>query len=118
MIRRPPRSTRTDTLFPYTTLFRSLELVHCHKAAVGSRSRWGSAPDWRSLLTTSSQCRAKARPWAGISPAWKRTQDSWVSGRTDQACRILDHTKDLQPFIISVQKVGIKTDRERGWQKV
>src|SRR3546814_7263905 len=26
MIRRPPRSTRTDTLFPYTTLFRSLSL--------------------------------------------------------------------------------------------
>src|SRR3546814_5138151 len=27
MIRRPPRSTRTDTLFPYTTLFRSGEIV-------------------------------------------------------------------------------------------
>src|SRR3546814_14832402 len=27
MIRRPPRSTRTDTLFPYTTLFRSLVAV-------------------------------------------------------------------------------------------
>src|SRR3546814_12677875 len=27
MIRRPPRSTRTDTLFPYTTLFRSLPAV-------------------------------------------------------------------------------------------
>src|SRR3546814_17853629 len=27
MIRRPPRSTRTDTLFPYTTLFRSLGFV-------------------------------------------------------------------------------------------
>src|SRR3546814_12085211 len=27
MIRRPPRSTRTDTLFPYTTLFRSLSGV-------------------------------------------------------------------------------------------
>src|SRR3546814_5729444 len=26
MIRRPPRSTRTDTLFPYTTLFRSTEM--------------------------------------------------------------------------------------------
>src|SRR3546814_3296744 len=26
MIRRPPRSTRTDTLFPYTTLFRSAKL--------------------------------------------------------------------------------------------
>src|SRR3546814_18839004 len=27
MIRRPPRSTRTDTLFPYTTLFRSVGVV-------------------------------------------------------------------------------------------
>src|SRR3546814_6757492 len=27
MIRRPPRSTRTDTLFPYTTLFRSFERI-------------------------------------------------------------------------------------------
>src|SRR3546814_10699472 len=27
MIRRPPRSTRTDTLFPYTTLFRSLTML-------------------------------------------------------------------------------------------
>src|SRR3546814_12168482 len=27
MLRRPPRSTRTDTLFPYTTLFRSLDGV-------------------------------------------------------------------------------------------
>src|SRR3546814_15472854 len=30
MIRRPPRSTRTDTLFPYTTLFRST-LWHSHR---------------------------------------------------------------------------------------
>src|SRR3546814_9675410 len=33
MIRRPPRSTRTDTLFPYTTLFRSgrFDAVVCHQ---------------------------------------------------------------------------------------
>src|SRR3546814_6397040 len=31
MIRRPPRSTRTDTLFPYTTLFRSV--LHVERAA-------------------------------------------------------------------------------------
>src|SRR3546814_5427466 len=31
MIRRPPRSTRTDTLFPYTTLFRSDLLSHIHQ---------------------------------------------------------------------------------------
>src|SRR3546814_17631586 len=34
MIRRPPRSTRTDTLFPYTTLFRSLVLEQAEAAAV------------------------------------------------------------------------------------
>src|SRR3546814_12499528 len=30
MIRLPPRSTRTDTLFPYTTLFRSIGLIVNH----------------------------------------------------------------------------------------
>src|SRR3546814_7406875 len=30
MIRRPPRSTRTDTLFPYTTLFRSRRTAQGH----------------------------------------------------------------------------------------
>src|SRR3546814_4444986 len=34
MIRRPPRSTRTDTLFPYTTLFRSWTQVKDHVAAM------------------------------------------------------------------------------------
>src|SRR3546814_19202957 len=33
MIRRPPRSTRTDTLFPYTTLFR------CHRAQRSEKAR-------------------------------------------------------------------------------
>src|SRR3546814_1819606 len=37
MIRRPPRSTRTDTLFPYTTLFRSL-LLSCTVAVGGLTS--------------------------------------------------------------------------------
>src|SRR3546814_4920367 len=34
MIRRPPRSTRTDTLFPYTTLFRSLNSGRACAAAL------------------------------------------------------------------------------------
>src|SRR3546814_12851556 len=38
MIRRPPRSTRTDTLFPYTTLFRS------HPADRRHRGEGGIAP--------------------------------------------------------------------------
>src|SRR3546814_3002908 len=40
MIRRPPRSTRTDTLFPYTTLFRSP-----HGALRGDRPRQRAALD-------------------------------------------------------------------------
>src|SRR3546814_18343070 len=40
MIRRPPRSTRTDTLFPYTTLFRSLR---AEAARSGDRLEAGDA---------------------------------------------------------------------------
>src|SRR3546814_11749887 len=36
MIRRPPRSTRTDTLFPYTTLFRSLAAGTCARIFTGA----------------------------------------------------------------------------------
>src|SRR3546814_3377934 len=41
MIRRPPRSTRTDTLFPYTTLFRSGDRAEQRD---GRKSRPASAP--------------------------------------------------------------------------
>src|SRR3546814_2520559 len=44
MIRRPPRSTRTDTLFPYTTLFRSLEdeleIAARHRRTQGADPRY------------------------------------------------------------------------------
>src|SRR3546814_16080711 len=38
MIRRPPRSTRTDTLFPYTTLFRSADSHHAGRRCAMSIS--------------------------------------------------------------------------------
>src|SRR3546814_2967335 len=41
MIRRPPRSTRTDTLFPYTTLFRSVAVLRGQREngrAIGLRA--------------------------------------------------------------------------------
>src|SRR3546814_1069358 len=46
MIRRPPRSTRTDTLFPYTTLFRSADRPHSswdRPYAVRRGERWRGA---------------------------------------------------------------------------
>src|SRR3546814_16855430 len=41
MIRRPPRSTRTDTLFPYTTLFRS-NSGHFDLPGLGGPTGWPS----------------------------------------------------------------------------
>src|SRR3546814_9998459 len=40
MIRRPPRSTRTDTLFPYTTLFRSSHKERHLNELLDGRHRW------------------------------------------------------------------------------
>src|SRR3546814_18676433 len=46
-IRRPPRSTRTDTLFPYTTLFRSQAVSNCMPVIaanrIGTEAETGSA---------------------------------------------------------------------------
>src|SRR3546814_13329435 len=51
MIRRPPRSTRTDTLFPYTTLFRSIDgnrVAHReHKGQRQDGHDTGLDPKWR-----------------------------------------------------------------------
>src|SRR3546814_16343411 len=47
MLRRPPRSTRTDTLFPYTTLFRSHAAERAERAACVDRAdaaRMAGAP--------------------------------------------------------------------------
>src|SRR3546814_18114126 len=48
MIRRPPRSTRTDTLFPYTTLFRS------------ERNRYPAINLLRSVSRTMPDCNGEA----------------------------------------------------------
>src|SRR3546814_21148603 len=42
MIRRPPRSTRTDTLFPYTTLFRSLFPLEARQRTAFAKTRSSS----------------------------------------------------------------------------
>src|SRR3546814_5020082 len=54
MIRRPPRSTRTDTLFPYTTLFRSTISGHQHCApdAAGMGHITGEAGCAQELVET------------------------------------------------------------------
>src|SRR3546814_10802476 len=69
MIRRPPRSTRTDTLFPYTTLFRS-STPHDHLV----RTRAGVVLDQRqrrdSLFRWRHARRRFQRPRLCIATTW------------------------------------------------
>src|SRR3546814_1191658 len=60
MIRRPPRSTRTDTLFPYTTLFRSL------LSTVGIQTANLATLDWANVLAMKAKAElanADASSW-------------------------------------------------------
>src|SRR3546814_18644538 len=69
MVRRPPRSTRTDTLFPYTTLFRS------RGRRRGSRDR-GAVRDrgsWRGAA-------GRLRPWQRILRSRHGAKELSVSG--------------------------------------
>src|SRR3546814_10778543 len=50
MIRRPPRSTRTDTLFPYTTLFRSRQIEA--RAVAGEHDVFRAHRDVEAILVT------------------------------------------------------------------
>src|SRR3546814_13667488 len=56
MIRRPPRSTRTDTLFPYTTLFRSRSCrTGCASSRFSALSRCGSIRSAPTAISTASR---------------------------------------------------------------
>src|SRR3546814_8195236 len=67
MIRRPPRSTRTDTLFPYTTLFRSRRAHPRH----GDGGFIGSAVEWRIV----SNRRDVGGRWCGRICATPRSEE-------------------------------------------
>src|SRR3546814_4753745 len=61
MIRRPPRSTRTDTLFPYTTLFRSPR----HAAASAQvLTLVRIEPRIACFPRATEECCARAAPWS------------------------------------------------------
>src|SRR3546814_16585578 len=84
MIRRPPRSTRTDTLFPYTTLFRSVRTAF-------ARLPW---PPWQ------------RRP----APAAGR----WLGPALAPGKRSEEHTSELQSLMrISYAVFCLKKKKQR-----
>src|SRR3546814_16567658 len=86
MIRRPPRSTRTDTLFPYTTLFRSRYRVTGPEQLV----RYAGERDGHDPPRLSGQAESNQRgDEPGNGPAYSRRQprplgEGWTHG-TDYA---------------------------------
>src|SRR3546814_8342045 len=78
MIRRPPTSTRTDALLPYTTLFRSLQraraeagvplpgYTHLQRAVVSSAGMWWAG--WAEAFIDDSQRARDTAAWVDANP--------------------------------------------------
>src|SRR3546814_8355951 len=86
MIRRPPRSTRTDTLFPYTTLFRSV---------VADRRGVGRNLSYHPMASLNAHVRGKGRPKDTSEPPCVvvARYSSKVPNRSEE------HTSELQSLM-------------------
>src|SRR3546814_8367734 len=90
MIRRPPRAPRTDTLFPYTTLFRS--------------PRSGADPPWcsrdHSLVEPRAHALRGSAQWAGRSGrSWRRGLFHAQGQGHGARLRSEEHTSELQSLM-------------------
>src|SRR3546814_9668717 len=91
MIRRPPKSTRTDTLLPYTTLFRSSEGLLKQRLDGAQLAKACSAEDWP---------RPASAPWAG-APLQASTEE---------------HTSELQSVMrISYSFLCLEKKKQMRW---
>src|SRR3546814_8464733 len=90
MIRRPPRSTRTDTLFPYTTLFRSAQQPPAVRGRnCGQRSRTRELK-WHGTTTDCSASR-RTRP--------TRSSNAHTASWLANCIRSEEHTSELQSLM-------------------
>src|SRR3546814_3596718 len=110
MIRRPPRSTRTDTLFPYTTLFRSSITLE-----PGGQFELSGAPletlhqTCDEVQTHLAQVKAVGDELGigmiglGFDPKWRREDIGWMpKGRYEimgEYMRSEEHTSELQSLM-------------------
>src|SRR3546814_1311355 len=92
MIRRPPRFTRTDTLFPYTTLFRSPVFNGVPSPAATVLFAFGAAV--RLIPPRTPHARAAQSPAPGTAPPRsRRTRGSSPAARSEE------HTSELQSLM-------------------
>src|SRR3546814_10835620 len=111
MIRRPPRANRTDTLFPYTTLFRSAALTKFALPFRGgqrglpacwlSRSGWGLMPCVKSMAPTPTP------PLKGKGVDYLENRPASSTWRSEE------HTSELQSLMrISYAVFCLKKKKE------
>src|SRR3546814_6909509 len=117
MLRRPPRSTRTDTLFPYTTLFRSAKVEkpqnQNHPHPIPKTARFSSA-DRKSAPPTRSQIALRSSNKAGTASrsASRRNSGHHPCNRSDE------HTSELQSLMrISYAVFCLKKKRNKHIQR-
>src|SRR3546814_5672179 len=124
MLRRPPRSTRTDTLFPYTTLFRSGQRAHrelAHPLPVGASQEPGrrcqigwtdeqrvdpvDAGDCFDILDTLNRLdlRNQTKPLVGIGNMGRNAAPARCPCTADASAarwgRSEEHTSELQSLM-------------------
>src|SRR3546814_15835946 len=97
MIRRPPRSTRTDTLFPYTTLFRS------HIAALDRRDAQHRHARQAAMFVKGAAGRQVDEPFVGHILEQRLQRDLVITVERemlrDLALRSEEHTSELQSLM-------------------
>src|SRR3546814_9750206 len=109
MIRRPPISTRTDTLFPYTTLFRSspkqpAKSFPCRPEWTGNRKSPGYNPDMAEQraaddLTETVHAAPAAWPLADDDMFDPAFDDALIEGLDEDDARPEEHTSELQSLM-------------------
>src|SRR3546814_1871161 len=103
MIRRPPRSTRTDTLFPYTTLFRSCRFV-LDKLAVAVGAISAIRPGASGKRSASGICRRvggkrSRRDGLPMRPEACSGEAELAAEAVPQRQRSEEHTSELQSLM-------------------
>src|SRR3546814_19487636 len=119
MLRRPPRSTRTDTLFPYTTLFRSARFSFADNDLLVSSST-GFTQSARSDTSTKYEAGKQAGPdtvehMLSSGPEGQAMMANWLRGGFE-----MDRNGEwrLNPQVAdTLQRDGFATLAQTGWQR-
>src|SRR3546814_10879969 len=99
MIRRPPRSTRTDTLFPYTTLFRSTNVRTAFSKNGGNLGASGAVSHGFDRMGLITYPASAGDADAIFEAALEAGADDVSSNEDEHEIRSEEHTSELQSLM-------------------